>query len=116
MYIAPFLNTVGFLADKFGRHVMIRFGGVCLILASILTGFLVINPTEYTDSFLLKGFMVTQILFGISNAIFLGPTQTLLAESIEKHQRAEWYSKMQLYSIVSSLCVRAYKTNYFDSI
>ena len=91
---------VGYIADKYGRSKVIKFGGVMLIITVVLQVLLtnwvgideeaLANDSKKVDrSFLL--FMGVMSLWGLAGGVVNGPVQALYADSTPRGTRSQYY-------------------------
>ena len=94
---------IGALADRIGKAKVCYAGGVMMLISTIATMLLVINPFSWDKDILFQQFIVVQMIWGISNGISSGPAQALFADSIEKGGRSQGYMYLQLAYLLPSL-------------
>eukprot|EP00298_Acanthocystis_sp_HF-20_P014205 c20673_g2_i1.p1 GENE.c20673_g2_i1~~c20673_g2_i1.p1 ORF type:complete len:470 (+),score=169.33 c20673_g2_i1:56-1411(+) len=88
---------VGYLADRFSRSRVLKWGGIITIMATALTGYAVILGEDRSENqqstdiafYLLFGGVC---LWGISCGIMRGPMKALYADSLPIGTRSKFYS------------------------
>mmetsp|Transcript_31486 Transcript_31486/g.37502 ORF Transcript_31486/g.37502 Transcript_31486/m.37502 type:complete len:554 (-) Transcript_31486:112-1773(-) len=100
---------VGYLADRYGRSIIIKIGGVLIALTaafhiSVLQWIGVDANALRDDSnaFILLG--IVMALWGIGGGIVNGPTQALYADSTPAGTRSVYYHYLFVCYMISSCC------------
>lgn len=96
---------IGYLADKYPRSRVIKFGGVLVVIASALTYYAVWRGSTTADNateayYLL---MIALGLWGTVDGISYGPMQALYADSTLRGMRSEYYAYLYVAWILSTI-------------
>jgi len=100
---------VGYLADRYGRSIIIKIGGVLIALTAAfhisVLQWIGVDANELRDdsnAFILLG--VVMALWGIGGGIVNGPTQALYADSTPAGTRSIYYHYLFVCYMISSCC------------
>lgn len=96
---------IGYLADKYPRSRVIKFGGILVIVASALTFYAIwrgsSTPSHANEAYYLL--MVALGLWGTVDGISYGPMQALYADSTLRGMRSEYYAYLYVAWILSTI-------------
>lgn len=67
---------VGYIADMYGRTKAFVFGGVCLLVANVVTTWTIAEDESYII------LLIAMCLWGVGNGVILGPVYALFADSL----------------------------------
>lgn len=92
---------VGYLADKYGKAIMCKLGGVGCTIAAAITLTAIFGSWSTNEEIGILGFSL--LLWGVFGGIFYGPLQALFADSIPRGQRSHYYTILQNCYLMPSI-------------
>eukprot|EP00816_Leptocylindrus_hargravesii_P013178 CAMPEP_0196808784 /NCGR_PEP_ID=MMETSP1362-20130617/8774_1 /TAXON_ID=163516 /ORGANISM="Leptocylindrus danicus, Strain CCMP1856" /LENGTH=652 /DNA_ID=CAMNT_0042183249 /DNA_START=348 /DNA_END=2306 /DNA_ORIENTATION=+ len=102
---------IGYLADKYSRSRIIRYGGVVLLIAAVLDSGLVSWIGCSEDVILddlpqrklwIALFVISECLWGIGGGIVDGPAMALYADSVPAGNRSYFYVVLHRWHMIST--------------
>lgn len=94
---------VGWLADKTSKSAIVRFGSLLIPVASAATIFGVTYAEAHESQFFTCYWILfgAMCIWGVAYAIFMGPSQALLADSTPIGQRSWYFTRLAQLNMVA---------------
>merc|ERR1711907_826090 len=92
----------GWAADRYSRSLILRVGGVAMILSVGLLAYTVVASESDSDSTAFNIIFAGLALFGFAQAIVNGPAQALLADSLPTGFRDTFYGYLMACYLIGS--------------